>query len=136
MCLSTYTDVNRVMALMLWDSGSTSTAMSPHFADVSQALIFNLIEPVTLQLETVGSRSKINFRTMVEMELAGLTLMEYVDVVNIDWYNLLVGTPFMHRHGVVLDFECNCVCINGVDIPAEVIPSVGKNHNARHHRLR
>ncbi|KAK0214476.1 hypothetical protein IW262DRAFT_1278952 [Armillaria fumosa] len=131
-----YTDVNGVMALMLWDSGSMCErvdSVSPHFAAVSQALIFNLIEPVTLQLGTVESQSKINFRTMVKMELAGLTLMEYIDVVNINWYNLLVGTPFMHQHGVVLDFECNCICINGVDIPAEVIPSVGKNHDTCHH---
>ncbi|KAK0485571.1 hypothetical protein EDD18DRAFT_1111371 [Armillaria luteobubalina] len=84
MCLSTYTQVNGILVLTLWDSGSTLTAMSPHFADVSKALVFNLVDPVMLQLGTVGSRSKINFRTIADMELAGLTTNEYVDVVNID----------------------------------------------------
>lgn len=135
MCLSTYTDVNGIMALTLWDSGSTSMAMSPHFADISKALVFNLVEPVTLQLGTVGSRSKINFGMMANMELAGLNTQEYVDIVNIDRYDLLMGTPFMHRHNIVLDFEKKCVSINGVDIPAEVILSNGQAHDARRHRL-
>ncbi len=55
MCLSTYTNVNGLNAFTLWDTGSTSTVMSPNFADISKALVFNLIEPVTLQLGTVGS---------------------------------------------------------------------------------
>ncbi|KAK0494262.1 hypothetical protein EDD18DRAFT_1077400 [Armillaria luteobubalina] len=135
MCLLTYTDVNGIMALTLWDSGSTSMAMSPHFADVSRVLVFNLIEPVTLQLGTVGSCSKINFGTMAEIGVARLTTTEYVDMVNIDRYNLLVGTPFMHHHGVVLDFENKYVRINGTSVPAEVIPSMGNTHDVRHHRL-
>ncbi len=84
MCLATYIDVNGMSALALWDSGSTSTAMSPHFADVSKTLVFNLNEPVTLQLGTVGSRSKINFGTMANITIAGLNATEYIDVVNID----------------------------------------------------
>ncbi|KAK0499324.1 hypothetical protein EDD18DRAFT_1069257 [Armillaria luteobubalina] len=130
-----YTSVNGILALTLWDSGSMSTAMSPHFADISRALVFNLIEPVTLQLGTVGSCSKINFSTMADLELAGSTYNEYVDVVNIDRYDLLMGTPFMHCHGVILDFERKCIIINGTDILVEVIPAVGKAHDARHHRL-
>ncbi len=96
LCLSTYIDVNGMSALALWDSGSTSTAMSPHFADISKTLIFNLTEPVTLQLGTVGSRSKINFGTMANIAIAGLNPTEYIDVVNIDRYDILIGTPFMH----------------------------------------
>ncbi|KAK0228072.1 hypothetical protein IW262DRAFT_1263602, partial [Armillaria fumosa] len=117
------------------DSGSTSTAMSPHFTDVSRALVFNLVEPVTLQLGTVGSRSKINFGTIADLEMAGLTFKDYIDIVNIDRYDLLMGTPFMHQHGVVLDFKRNCVSINGTDIPAEPVPAVGKAHDAQQHRL-
>lgn len=135
MCLSTYTNVNGIMALMLWDSGSTSTAMSPHFADISWALVFNLTEPVTLQLGTVRSCSKINFDTMAKMELADIMSMEYVDVVNIDRYDLLIGTPFIHWRGVILDFKKNCVSINGVSIPAEVILSTGKVHDVCQHWL-
>ncbi|KAK0211841.1 hypothetical protein IW262DRAFT_1233706, partial [Armillaria fumosa] len=127
--------VNGIMALTLWDRGSTSTAMSPHFTDVSQALVFNLVEPVTLQLGTVGSRSKINFGMVAELDMAGLIFKDYVDVVNIDRYDLLIGTPFMHQHGVVLDFKRKCVCIDGIDIPAEILPTMGKTHDARHTNL-
>ncbi|KAK0479000.1 hypothetical protein EDD18DRAFT_1364444 [Armillaria luteobubalina] len=135
MCLSTYTQVNGILALTLWDSGSTSMAMSPHFADVSKALVFNLVDPVTLQLGMVGSRSKINFGMIADMELVGLTINEYINVVNIDRYDLLIGTPFMHQHNVMLDFEQNCIHINGTEIPAEVIPTTTNIHDARQHRL-
>ncbi len=105
MCLATYIEVNGIMAHTLWDSSSTSTAMSPHFADVSKTLVFNLTEPVTLQLGMIGSHSKINFGTRANLRMAGLDLTEYVDIVNIDCYDMLIGIPFMHHHNVTLDFE-------------------------------
>ncbi|PBK65446.1 hypothetical protein ARMSODRAFT_891861 [Armillaria solidipes] len=135
-CLATYIDVNGMSALALWDSGSTSTVMSPHFANVSKTLVFNLNEPVTLQLGMVGSRSKINFGTMANITIARLNPTEYIDVVNIDRYDMLIGTPFMHQYQVILDFEKKCVCMNSVDIPAEVVPTLGNSHDARRHRIR
>ncbi len=56
-CLVMYLNMNGLDALILWDSGSTSTAMSPPFADVSKALVFQVTNPVVLQLRTIGSRS-------------------------------------------------------------------------------
>ncbi|KAK0207826.1 hypothetical protein IW262DRAFT_1302486 [Armillaria fumosa] len=109
--------------------------MSPHFADVSKALVFNLIEPITLQLGTVQSCSKSNFGTMAKINMAGTKSTEYVNVVNIDWYDLLVGTPFMHQHGIVLDFEWKCISINGTNIPAEIIPAGGMTHDTWRHQL-
>ncbi len=53
--------------------------------------------------------------------MANLELTEYVDIVNIDRYDLLMGTPFMHRHNVILDFDKKCVMVDGKDIPTEAI---------------
>ncbi|PBK79000.1 hypothetical protein ARMGADRAFT_861969, partial [Armillaria gallica] len=99
--LVTYLNMNRLDALILWDSGSTSTAMSPPFADVSKALVFRLMNPVVLQLGTVGSCSKINFRTKSNIVSDGYTGPGYFDVVNIDKYDVIIGAPFMHEHGVM-----------------------------------
>ncbi|KAK0430216.1 hypothetical protein EV421DRAFT_1670374, partial [Armillaria borealis] len=101
--------VNGLTVLALWDTGSTSTAMSPNCTDLSKAIVFNLTAPVTLQLGTIGSQSKINFGTKSKVEMPGYTGPEYFDMVNIDRYEVLIGTLFMHRHKVVLDFEKNCV---------------------------
>ncbi|PBK78944.1 hypothetical protein ARMGADRAFT_871559, partial [Armillaria gallica] len=114
-------NVNGLDALTLWDSGSTSTAMSPPFADVSKALVFRLTNPVVLQLGTVGSRSRINFGTKSNIVSDGYTGPGYFDVVNIDKYDVIIGTPFMHEHGVVLDFNTKCVQIGNVTIPAKII---------------
>lgn len=54
-CLVTMLQVNGLEAVTLWDSGSTSMAMSPAFADISKALVHRLWQPVTLQLGMVGS---------------------------------------------------------------------------------
>ncbi|KAK0185564.1 hypothetical protein F5146DRAFT_892766, partial [Armillaria mellea] len=87
-CLVTYLNVNGLNTLTLWDSGSTSTAMSPPFADVSKALVFRLINPIVLQLGTVGSRSRINFGTKSKIMSESYTGPSYFDVVNIDKYDV------------------------------------------------
>lgn len=54
-CLVTQMRINGLDTVMLWDSGSTSTAMFLSFVDVSKVLVFRLANPVMLQLETVSS---------------------------------------------------------------------------------
>lgn len=76
--------INGLKVPALWDTGSTSTAMSPNCADISKAIVFNLTAPVTLQLGIIGSRSKINFGSNSEVEIPGYTGPEYFNIVNID----------------------------------------------------
>ncbi|SJL16310.1 uncharacterized protein ARMOST_19830 [Armillaria ostoyae] len=87
-CLSTWMKINRLKVLVLWDTGSTSMAMSPNCTNISKAIVFNLTTPVTLQLGTIGSRSKINFGSNSEVEMPGYMGPEYFDIVNIDQYSL------------------------------------------------
>jgi len=42
----------------------------------------------------------------------------YLDVANFDCYDMIVGTPFMRKHGVKLDFEKNQITVAGVIMPA------------------
>ncbi|KAK0445056.1 uncharacterized protein EV420DRAFT_1277131 [Desarmillaria tabescens] len=123
--------VNGLKVLALWDTGSTSMAMSPNCADISKAIIFNLTSPMTLQLGTIGSRSKINFGTNSKVEMPGYMGPEYFDIVNINRYKVLIGTLFMHHHNVILDFNKKCIQVNRHDIPAIVImgEGMGKDMN-------
>ncbi|PBK89509.1 hypothetical protein ARMGADRAFT_875468, partial [Armillaria gallica] len=75
------------------DSGSTSTAMSLAFADISKALAAQLRNPVILHLGTVGSHARINFRTSSNIETEGYSSPKYFNVVNIDKYDMIMGTP-------------------------------------------
>ncbi|PBK84590.1 hypothetical protein ARMGADRAFT_943267, partial [Armillaria gallica] len=114
-------NINGLDVVMLWDSGSTSTVMSPAFADISKVLVSQLLNPVVLQLGTVGSRAKINFGTNMEVKTEGFQGREYFDMVNIDKYDAIIGTPFMHRNKVVLDFERKHIIINGQPIAGKII---------------
>ncbi len=57
-------------------------------------------------------------------------------MVNIDQYDVLVGTPFMHQFKVILDFKNNCIHINNQGIPAETVNIDGEPPDVQHHRLR
>ena len=77
-----------------------------------------LQNPVLLQLGTVGSSSMINFRAKARLELGpACEDNAYIDVINIDRYDMIVGTPFMRRHGLALNFERDDLTIRGVVIP-------------------
>ena len=74
--------------------------------------VTQLENPVPLQLGTVGSHSMINFGTRARLELGTITENDaYLDVVNIDRYDMIIGTPFMRKHGLVLDFKRNILSI-------------------------
>ncbi len=112
-CLVTLVNINGLDAVTLWDSRSMLTAMAPTFADVAKVLVSQLRNPVFLQLGTVGSHAKINFGITTKVMMTGFASMEYFNVVNIDKYDAIIETPFMHRNYVILDFEKKQVVING-----------------------
>ncbi len=70
---------------------------------------------------------------MADVSVAGLSPNEYFDIVNIDRYDILVGTPFMHRFKVILDCENKCITINGQSIPAEIVLGTAAGTDARRH---
>ncbi|PBK90626.1 hypothetical protein ARMGADRAFT_933942, partial [Armillaria gallica] len=135
-CLVMTLRINGLEAVTLWDSRSTSTAMSLAFADISKALVTWLRNLVILQLGTVGSCARINFGTTSNIETKGYSSPEYFDVVNIDKYDVIMGTPFMHRNRFILNFEKKCVSINGRPIVGKVLDGEEADKVARHHRMR
>ncbi|KAF8240318.1 hypothetical protein L208DRAFT_1233643 [Tricholoma matsutake] len=99
--------LHNLEAYVLLDSGCTTDSISPEFAMSANLKAHELEEPVPLQLGTVGSHSKINFGLFTNFEIGGVGNTHYFDVVNIDRYDAILGTMFMRKHGIVLDFECN-----------------------------
>ncbi|KZP11249.1 hypothetical protein FIBSPDRAFT_712154, partial [Athelia psychrophila] len=107
-------EINDHKALVLFDSGSTTDSVTPEFAFVSRMKQFRLAEQITLQLGCVGSRSKISYGSHAPVTLPGaISESVYFDIVNIDCYDAILGTPFLERFGVVLDFQDRSVRING-----------------------
>ncbi|KAF8238675.1 hypothetical protein L208DRAFT_1241331 [Tricholoma matsutake] len=100
-------------AFVLLDSGCTSDLISPEFAMSVNLKAHELEELVPLQLGTCSDCSKINFRLFTDFEIGEIKNTHYFDVVNIDRYDAILGTIFMRKHGIVLDFKHDEVHIKG-----------------------
>lgn len=119
LCLAAYIKLNGVKAYTLFDSGSTTDSISPDFTWVAQIPVKTLEGPVTLQLGCIGSRSKINYGTEVDLKFTSITSSTYLDVANLDKYDSILGTPFLRKHSISLDFESQEIVIRGkLCIPA------------------
>ncbi|KAF7970992.1 hypothetical protein HWV62_22241 [Athelia sp. TMB] len=106
--------INGHQALALFDSGSTTDSITPEFGFVSRTKQFKLDEQIILQLGCVGSRSKISYGAVAPVTIFSVTEEMYFDVVNIDRYDAILGTPFLKKHGVCIDFKNRGVVIDGV----------------------
>ena len=106
--------VNGLEAYALLDSGSTTISITNDFARVAKLNILQLENTVTLQLGTIGSWSIINYGTKAQIELGPIKENNaYLDIVNIDWYDMIIGTPFMRKHNFVLNFGHNTFSMCG-----------------------
>ncbi|KAG6897772.1 hypothetical protein C0995_010167 [Termitomyces sp. Mi166 len=119
-CLVTYVEVNGHPAWTLWDSGSTTMGIMPQFVHVNAICIHELTEPLMLQLGTVRSHAVVQFGMEVKIKMLGHLMKEYVDIVNFDRYDMIIGTLFMRKNKVTLDFV-NEVIVNGMPLRAERI---------------
>jgi hypothetical protein len=105
--------LHNLEAFILLNSGCTSDSVSPEFATSANLKAHQLEEPVPLQLGTVGSCSKINFGLFTDFEISKTKDNHYFDIINIDRYDVILGTVFMRKHGIILDFEHDEVRVKG-----------------------
>lgn len=108
-CMMVYCTINGLKAKALLDSGSTINCVSPDFVQASHIEAFPLSRPVGLQLGCVGSRSSINFGVRAQIALDGDQRPVYLDVVNLDHYDVILGIPYMQATGMMLDFKSNII---------------------------
>ena len=134
-CIATWVEVNGLRAWTLWDSGSTTTGITPAFAELAEVPVDELEDPQILQLGTVGSRSIIKYGADVNLNVEGNKISTYVDIANFDRYEMVIGTPFMKRNGVVLDFENDEVRIKGKRIPGIVVSAKDLELSLRRQRI-
>ncbi|KAL0566814.1 hypothetical protein V5O48_015186, partial [Marasmius crinis-equi] len=120
-CLAAWVELNGLKAFVLFDSGSTADVIGPDFARVAKMKIYRLENPVTLQLGTKGSRSRITSGCMTKYTISSskdtVVGRDYFDIANVDRYDAVVGTVFMRRHGIALDFRDDTVKMNGSVVP-------------------
>ena len=133
-CLATWVKVGSLEAWTLWDSGSTTTGITPAFAEHAGIRMDTLEDPHVLQLGTVGSRSSIKYGADVNIQVAKVNTISYVDMANFDRYDMIIGTPWMKKHKVILDFAGNKVIVDGTPINAIKAREKDLDPRLRRHR--
>lgn len=138
-CLSAYVTINGLQALALFDSGSTGVSLTPDFARVARVPLITLTNPLRIQLGCVGSRSAINFGATVDVEYGPIREQLYVDIVNVERYDMIIGVPWLYRHDAVLDFTNRTIQIRGqpLDVlsPGEEAAAVVRRAARKRERL-
>ena len=67
--------------------------------------MFALEQPIALQLACIGSQSMINYGTHATIKIGCKVVEEYFDIANVEHYDAILGTPFLRKMGIVLDFR-------------------------------
>ena len=83
--------------------------LSPNFIRAANIELFPLDKPIGIQLAVTGSKSVINYGTNATIKYEGRELKEYFDIINIDYYDAILGIPFLRKHEVIIDFMNNCL---------------------------
>jgi len=79
----------------------------PAFTHVTNLWVFPLRNLHILQLGMIGSQAQISHGAEVCIETPGVSINMYVDVANFDCYDMIIGTLFIRKHRVKLDFLKN-----------------------------
>ena len=114
-----YWEINGVKAHCLLDSGSEGVLLSPEFMRATGIETFALEKPIALQLACIGSQSMINYGTHMTIKLGHKVVEEYFNIMNVEHYDVILGTPFLRKMGIVLDFRSP----GRAQIGNEVIPT-------------
>ncbi len=95
----------------LLDSGSLGNFVSSTLVTQLRMKKHELKESLPLQLAVQGSRSKINFGCRANIQYQNVKEERYFDVINLSSYDMILGTPWIHQHKVMLGLNPPCVVI-------------------------
>ena len=111
-CLVAEIKINGVRALTLFDLGCSMDSVTPAFAEVAKLRTSVLTAPLQLQLGTVGSWSQILRGTRSDLMVGPIREKKYyLDITNVAKYDAVIGTPFMWRHGLAIDFHREAITL-------------------------
>ena len=83
--------------------------LSPNFIRAAKIEPFPLDKPIGIQLAVTGSKSVINYGANATIKYEGRESKEYFDIINIDYYDTILGMEFLRKHKVIINFMDNCL---------------------------
>ncbi len=109
-CLTALLHVNGLEVYTLFDSGSSLDVICSDFARSANIPTFRLEEALEVQLGMKGSHSRVTAGARVDISTPEVSFpRRFVDISNIDKYQMILGTPFFRDYNVILDFGASTV---------------------------
>jgi hypothetical protein len=109
-------------ARTLLDTGSLGDFMSTRFADQMKNRRVPLTKPLPVSLAVTGSRTMANYCVDARLQYGGINSVRHFDIINLDNYDIILGTPFLYQHRVQHGFNDSRVHIGS----AEPLPLRGE----------
>ncbi|TDL15616.1 hypothetical protein BD410DRAFT_816934 [Rickenella mellea] len=103
--------INNQAVRALLDTGSLADFMSTTLADQLSLAREPLEKPLPVQLAISGSRTVVNYSATVDLRYQDINERRRFDIVNLDSYDLILGTPFLFAHKVLLGFNPSQIAI-------------------------
>ncbi|KAF8305089.1 hypothetical protein DL93DRAFT_2033215, partial [Clavulina sp. PMI_390] len=111
-------NVNGVEAFICFDTGSEVDAMTQEFANVAKLSFSTKQTPLRLRLATKGSLAQTSYEVQPVFDFGNSQLRHDIDIVNLDRWDVILGSPFCNQYGVVLNFKDRTVSWDGITIKA------------------
>ncbi|KIJ39819.1 hypothetical protein M422DRAFT_257422 [Sphaerobolus stellatus SS14] len=93
--ISVFWDIGGTKAHCLLDSGCEGIMISSDFMRANKLPKFEFEKPVILQLACVGSKSTVQYGLTAKILLGKEKYEEYFDIANVNYYDVILGTPFL-----------------------------------------
>jgi len=90
--------------------------MSLTLAEQIKAPLITLEKPLTIQLAVQGSCSRVNYGTSMRFQYQGVDYRRYFDVMNLQNYDLILGTPFMYQHSTSVGLNASRVILGSIKL--------------------
>ena len=100
---------------------------SPNFIHATGIIPIKLEQPIGLQLTCVGSKSTINYGAKSTITFGNARVEEYFNIANINYYDVILGTPFLWKHNITLDITSPGTIRMGTTVaPRNIPPATGE----------
>ncbi|KIJ41618.1 hypothetical protein M422DRAFT_172031 [Sphaerobolus stellatus SS14] len=109
------TKINGNPARALVDSGSLSDFMLTTLVDQLKIQTIPLAKPQPCEMAASSSRTLIQCNTSVDFSYQDIQEKRTFDIMNLENYDLILGTPFLFQHGIMLGFNPIHIAIGSKD---------------------
>ena len=117
MTIGQFWEIGGTKAHCLIHGGCKGIMISSNFIRAAKIEPFPLDKPIGIQLAVTGSKSVINYGMNATIKCKGKESKGYFDIINIDYYDAILGTPFLSKHEVIIDFINNCLILKDKIVP-------------------